>query len=354
MSFKEIYGHEKQIGILQAAALRNRVPHAYLFCGMKGIGKKTVAEVFAKALNCKEQRASRQGRHSAENAESAMGQTSSDNFDSCDCCPSCLKTDRKNHPDVITIETDRQFIRINEIRDLQDQMKFAPLEGGKRIFIMIDADKMNIYSSNALLKTLEEPSLHNLLILITSSPHLLPMTILSRCQQLRFHPLLADKIAAFLQDRLSLDPERACLIASSSGGSIGKALEINEDSSLAVRDKILSMISKNHMKDPLRFLSSIQGFGQEREGISDRLNVLLTGYRDALIYKETGEDNFLINQRHSDIIKSVARELSGRDILCNIRTVDWAMRAIDQNANKQLTLEAMMFRLIHYSDSELR
>jgi DNA polymerase-3 subunit delta' len=330
MSFKEIYGHEKQIRILQTAVLRNRIPHAYLFYGMKGVGKRTVAEVFAKAHNCKR-------KH--------------DRFDSCDTCSSCLKADRKNHPDIVTIKAEGQFIRVKEIRDIQEQMKFAPLEGGKRVFMMIDADKMNSISANALLKTLEEPSRSNLLILITSSPHQLPVTILSRCQHVGFNPLQRDTVASLLRDQLSMEPEQADLIASSSGGSIRKALEMKDDSYLMVKDEIInSIVDIDNVTDPLRFLSMINIFGQERGDITDRLNMLLTGYRDALIYKETADENCLINRQCADIIKSVAHKLSGRDILHNIRTVDWAMHTIDQKANKQLTLEVMLFKLAQYRE----
>jgi DNA polymerase III subunit delta' len=345
LSFKVVYGHEKQISILQAAALRNRVPHAYLFYGMKGIGKRTVAEIFAKALNCETQRASSQGKDVERMPE---------NFDSCDGCPSCFKVDRKNHSDIMTIKADGQFIKVKEIRDLQDQMKFAPLEGGKRVFIMIDADKMNSISANALLKTLEEPSRSNILILITSSPYELPMTILSRCQHLRFHPLHRNTVASYLRDRLSLDTEKACSIASSSGGSIGKALDINEDSYLTLRDEILKDISTFCLRDPLSALSFMRSFSREKEEMTDCLNVLLTGYRDALTYKETGDDNSLINRDCAAIIKSIAKGLSGEDILRNIKIVNRAISAIDRNANKQLTLEAMMFKLIPVIGADLK
>ena len=354
MSYKEIYGHEKQIDILQTAAMRNRVPHAYLFCGMKGIGKRTVAETFAKAFNCEANKPSRHSKLLAAHADSAADNLLHDNFDSCDNCPSCFKIDRKNHPDIITIKADGQFIKVKEIRDLQEQMRFAPLEGGKRVFIMIDADRMNSISANALLKTLEEPSKSNILILITSSPYQLPMTILSRCQHLRFHPLHADTVTSYLQDILSLDPGRACSIASSSGGSIGKALEMNNDSYLTVRDEILKNIPKFHVKDPLSMLSFMRSFGYEKEALTDSLNVLLTGYRDVLTYKETGDENSLINRDCADIIKSIARGLSGEDILRNIRTVGRAMSAIDRNANKQLTLEAMLFRLISIKGTDIK
>lgn len=342
MSFKEIYGHKKQVHILAASVLRNRIPHGYLFYGMKGIGKSAVAKVFAKALNCEHQNTSRRENYSFQGG--------SDCFDSCDRCSSCLKTDRNNHPDIVTIKADGQFIRKQEIRDVQDQMKFAPLEGGMRIFIIVDADRMNSIAANALLKTLEEPSRSNLLILITSNPHKLPATILSRCQQVRFNPLHSETVASFLNARLSLPPERASIVASSSGGSIGKALKISDESYIAVRDEILRIISADPGKDPLKFLSLIHGFGQEREEMTDRINILLTGYRDALIYKETGDERHLINQDCADIIKSAALRLSGSDILNNIRTLYWAMSAIDLNANKQLTLEVMLFKLTRFCE----
>jgi DNA polymerase-3 subunit delta' len=325
MSFKDIYGHEKQISILQTAAARNRIPHAYLFYGMEGVGKRTVAEVFTKALNCR-----------------------SNSIDACDECPSCVKIDRRNHPDVVMIRAEGQFIKIKEIRELQEQMKFRPLEGRKRIFIIDDADRMNIVSANALLKTLEEPSASNILMLITARPHQLPMTILSRCQHLRFNPLRRETIASYLQEKVSLDSPKSSLLALSSGGSIGKALTLHDDSYLTTRNVVFNIMSKIRMNDPLMVLSLANGFGQERKEITERLSILMTGYRDALVYKETSEVDRVINQDHIDVIKSVAENVAGRDIMNSIRAVDRAFHAVSQNTNKQLTLEVMMFKLNRY------
>jgi len=327
MSFKNIYGHEKQISVLKAAVARNRIPHAYLFYGMEGVGKRTVAEVFTKVLNCR-----------------------SNSIDACDVCPSCVKIDHRNHPDVVTVIADGQFIKVKEIRDLQGQMTFRPFEGRKRIFIIDDADRMNIVSANALLKTLEEPSASNILILITARPHQLPMTILSRCQHLRFNPLQRETIALYLQEKLSLDYHSSNLISLSAGGSIGKALTLHDDSYLTMRKRVLDIMSKIRMKDFLTLLLLANDFGQERKEIAERLGILITGYRDALVYKETGEMDLVINQDHIDIIKSVAENISGRDILNSIRAVDRAFHAVNQNANKQLTLETMMFRLSRYGE----
>lgn len=325
MSFKDIYGHEKQISILQTAAARNRIPHAYLFYGMEGVGKRTVAEVFTKALNCR-----------------------SNSDDACDECPSCVKIDRGNHPDVIMIRAEGQFIKIKEIRELQEQMKFRPLEGRKRIFILDDADRMNIVSANALLKTLEEPSASNILMLITARPHQLPMTILSRCQHVRFNPLRRETIASYLQEKVSLDSQASSLLSSSSGGSIGKALTLHDDSYLTMRNVVFNIMSKIRMNDPLMVLSLANAFGQERKEITERLGILMTGYRDALVYKETAEVDRVINQDHIDVIKAIAENVAGYDIMNSIRVVDRAFHAVSQNANKQLTLEVMMFKLSRY------
>jgi len=325
MSFKDIYGHEKQISVLQTSVARDRIPHAYLFYGMDGVGKRTVAEVFAKALNCR-----------------------SNSIDACDECPSCVKIDRGNHPDVVMIRAEGQFIKVKEIRDLQEQMKFRPFEGRKRIFIIDDADRMNSVSANALLKTLEEPSASNILMLITARPHQLPMTILSRCQHLRFNPLRRETIASYLQEKVSLDSHTSSLISLSSGGSIGKALTLHDDSYLTTRNVVFTIMSKIRMRDPLMVLSLANDFGQERKEITERLSILMTGYRDALVYKETGEVDRVINQDHIDVIKSVAENAAGRDIVNSIRAVERAFNAVTQNANKQLTLDAMMFKLNRY------
>jgi DNA polymerase-3 subunit delta' len=310
MGFKDIYGHEKQTRILQHAMSRNRIPHAYLFYGMQGIGKRNTALVFAKALNC----------------QAGQG-------DACGRCPSCLKADHRNHPDLKIIEPAGQSIRIQEIRELQEQMTFRPFDGGWRIFILVDAEKMNSVAANALLKTLEEPTPCNLLILISARPYQLPLTILSRCQPLRFNPLSRETVERYLRERLFVPADTARLLAASSGGSIGRAIGMNDEDYLS-----------------LRFFSIIHAFGQERKDILERLDILRGCFRDALVFKETGMTHYLFNQDRVPEIASFAGVHSAADLLKNIGTVDRAYRAIDQNANKSLTLEAMMFKLASKSE----
>jgi len=234
MSFHDIYGHKRKIETLRQGLVQKRVAHAYLFSGISAIGKKTLAVEFAKALNCEKE----------------------DNLhDSCGECSSCRKIRRNNHPDVFFVEADGQFIRINAVREIQEQMKCKPLEAKQRVFIIDEADKMNDQAANALLKILEEPSLSNVLILITSRPYSMLPTIISRCQHFRFNPLCFDIVAKFLVDRMNINDQKALLLASLSGGSIGQALELNKDDIVDYRTELLELLSGTRRDDPFSLIN---------------------------------------------------------------------------------------------------
>lgn len=321
MTFSEITGHEKQIAILTGAMAKGRIAHAYLFYGMEGIGKRSVATVFAMALNCES------------------------DAPPCGVCPSCRKAERQTHPDIITIQADGQFIKIGAVKELQEQMKFRPREGRRRVVILTEADRMNAAAANALLKTIEEPSAGNILLLTTSRPHALPLTILSRCQHLRFTPLPREVVARFLCERDGLDPETAAILAASSGGSIGKAREMNREEFLALRNGILEHLSADDPADPLKRLAFAGRFGTEREEILEGLQILRTCYRDAMVLRETADPERLIFRDRTALVQAVAERLNGRALIGNLTTVEAAMGAIDQNANKTLTLENMVIKL---------
>lgn len=321
MTFGDIYGHEKPIAILKNAMANNRIPHAYLFYGMEGVGKRTTALVFARALNC-------------------QGATPP-----CNICPSCRKVEHGNHPDIVTVTADGQFIKIGAVKDLQEQMKFRPGEGCRRVFIMPEAERMNAPAANALLKTLEEPSAANILLLTTSRPHALPMTILSRCQHLRFSPLPGSEVARYLREKEAMDGAAAEILAASSGGSIGRALEMSRDDYLTLRNGILGHLAADNPADALGRLAFAGRFGTEREEILERLGILRTCYRDALVYRETAEAERLVFQDQAALIRTLAGRLSGHELLRNIAAIEAAASAIDQNVNKPLTLDAMVFKL---------
>ena len=321
MSFANLYGQNGPIDVLKRAVEKRRVPHAFLFYGAEGVGKRTTALVLAKALNCE-----------------AGG------ADACDACPSCRKIDGGNHPDLIVIEPDGQFIKVADIKELQERMRFRPLEGARRVVIIDDAERMNATSANSLLKTLEEPSAVNVFILVSSRTHLLPMTILSRCHRLRFNPVPRDVIVSFLEREHGLAPDKALILASSSGGSIGRALSLNRDDYIALRDGILDRVARGSL-DPLACLALAGRLAGEKEDILEALDILKSWYRDLLVFRETGGAGALVHHDRAGDIGRLAPAMSGESLLGAVRGIRTAAEAIERNANKPLTLETMVFTL---------
>ena len=169
VAFSEILGQKTAKRFLKQVMASGKIPHAYLFTGIPGIGKTTTAMAFAMALNCREPV----------------------DFEGCGQCPSCRQFKGKNFPDFISILPEGQNIRIDQIKELNRKLGFAPVSGGYRVCVIHQADAMNDESANSFLKTLEEPPPGNILILrVTESLDLLP-TIVSRCQQVPFQPLPA-------------------------------------------------------------------------------------------------------------------------------------------------------------------
>jgi len=324
MSFLNIYGHQKQIGMLQKAMVQQRIGHSYVFSGLAAIGKKTLALEFAQALNC-------------ENVDEKNG--------ACGQCASCRKMIHGNHPDMHILETQAQFIRIDAIRNIQEQMTFKPLEGRRRLFVINDADKMNEQAANALLKTLEEPSADNIIILVTARPYWLPQTILSRCRHVRMNPLSAETVARFLIEQKQMDSAKASLLASLSAGSIGQALELDSQDMIAFRAELSRLLTAAGQGDPLGLLSLASFLGQDKKEIKQGLKILNTYFRDALVYKETAQASLIINADDLPVVSRLAERLNGGQILQNIALVEKSNETIEMNVNKSLTLEAMAFKL---------
>jgi len=310
--------------MLQKAMVQGRIGQSYIFSGLAAIGKRTLALQFARALNCLR----------------ADGVP-----DACGVCSSCKKMNSGNHPDVHIIQAQGQFIRIESIRFIQDQMTFKPLDGGRRVFILDDADKMNEPAANALLKTLEEPAADNFLILVTARPYFLPQTILSRCRHLRFNPLSNETVARFLTEQGRIEPQRAWLLAGLSGGSIGQALELDTEDMMSFREGLVRLLTATGGKDPLNLLALASFLGQDKKEIRQGLRILRSYFRDALVYRETAQDAMVGNRDHLPAVADLASRLTGEQLLQNIALVEKSNETIEMNVNKSLTLEAMAFKL---------
>lgn len=279
MSLKDIIGQEKAVNILFALIKRQRVASSYLFCGEPGIGKKTAAINFAKALNCRETDFSLYSGHppapSLENGNQGR-------FDACDTCDSCRKIDRGVHPDFLLILSEERQIKINEIRMIDDALSFKPFEARKKIVIVDDADTMNISSANAFLKTLEEPPEESLIILVSSNPERLPGTIRSRCSRINFTPLSLESCRRVLEGKIP--GEGLDFAARLSMGRPGLAL-----SSDLMKEKEWFLILFRSM------LKAEKDGWTSREEMDRWFELVLTLFRDMAVLKVTGESSKLIN-----------------------------------------------------------
>lgn len=328
MLFKEIKGQEKAIAFLKSAIGQDRVAHAYIFHGLEGIGKKAAALAFAKALNCL-----KSGPEAVPEAVT----------DACGECQSCRKIERGTHPDVITVQADGAFIRIKEIRDLQEQMMFRPAEGRKRVFVILEAERMNSAAANALLKTLEEPSGANILVLVTARPHQLPLTVLSRCQRIKFQPLRSEDMISLLEERFSVDAQTASTLAAISGGSLGKALEMKDSDYASRREELIDKLAL--VATPLDFYPVLAAMGGDRDLVLEGLEIMKTWFRDIMVFGETGDDRQVFNRDRMEMVGKAAGRISKQELLNSMRIINDSVRALEQNANRQLLLEMMMFRL---------
>jgi DNA polymerase-3 subunit delta' len=325
MSFRDVLGHAKAIEQLQRAMKKDKVVHSYLFLGNEGIGKKWVALQFAKALNCLE--------------------GGSEDRDACDHCLSCRKIEKGLHPDVLVLEPENQTLKVNQVRQMQKDLAYRPYEGNRRVCILASADRMAPNMSNILLKTLEEPPLHTVIILLANNPRLLLPTILSRCQPVRFSTLPVPDVSKWLIERKGLDEGEAHLLASLSEGSPGKALELQERVSQIPRERILREwvgLKKLRFEEMEGWVESLPS---GREDLLLILEVTKTLLRDMVMIKTLRSGSKPIHLDLLQEIEAMAPEWSFSSLLNRIEMLHQTILAISPmrgNANTTLALEAMM------------
>lgn len=206
--FEDIIGQKHITQTLMNAISLNRISHAYIFSGPRGVGKTTTARILAKALNCEK------------------GTTPHP----CNKCERCIRITEGYSMDVIEIDGASNR-GIDDIRDLRNKVKFAPVEGKYKVYIIDEVHMLTTEAFNALLKTLEEPPSHVVFIFATTAPHKIPNTILSRCQWFNFRRIsledIINKLKMIIKDeKLEIDDQTLNIIARSSTGSMRDAESI--------------------------------------------------------------------------------------------------------------------------------
>ncbi len=263
MGTLNIKGHQEVRALLGRILEEERLGHAYLFVGREGIGKRLVALEFAVGI---------------------LGEGSGE------------RVLRGIHPDLMVVEPEEGIISIDTIRDVQEWLSLSPMEGTKKVLLMDDAHAMREEAANAFLKSLEEPPISSLILLVTPRSHQLPSTILSRCQVVRFAPLREREVEEVLLDQ-GVDEALAKELAPVSQGSVGQALALIEDEGILRYAKGLyeGDIRVSSLLKALSWKGKVPAWKRDREAAL-RVLTLLRG----MLMKdmERGERSPLLWERH--------------------------------------------------------
>lgn len=321
-TFEEIRGNTPLVEQLRRSAASGRSSHAYLFLGGAGAGKRLIANTFAKALQCEGEKRP------------------------CDSCKSCHAFNHGNHPDVIYFQPlkNGKTYTIEDVREqLLETVDLKPFQYEKKIYIIEKADTLNIQSQNALLKTLEEPPVHAVFLLLAERAEAFLPTILSRVVVMKIRPLSAETIADYLMQAGHL-AEESHILSAYAQGRIGQALELVEDEGFReMRQDILGKL------EALPSMSEGDAYllAKEFEVYKNDLrflDIMELWYRDLLTAKSLREEGYLIQRDKKDVIFRAAKEPAAL-LAKKAAAVRTARMRLAQNANFRLTMEVMLMDL---------
>jgi DNA polymerase-3 subunit delta' len=323
MGFSEFLGNTPIVEALRRQLAQQRLPHALLFAGLRGIGKRTLADFVSMALNCLEQ---------------------SHNF--CRRCSSCRKILEGVHADVKHFEPEGQFIKIDQMRDLSREVFFRPFEGRMRVFIIDEAEKMNLEAANSILKTLEEPPLSSLLILVSNQPNELLATIRSRCQTYQFAPLPPGDIASLLEKRGNYTQAERLILSRISGGSVGRALSLELDEYQKTRQEMLELLqlcSGDFLYS--KVIRVIGSLSREKEEFEKKMEMMFGLLHDMFLLKVDSHSELITNLDIRERLSDLSASFSVEQIKAGTHTLDRLEAGARRNLNKHLALDQFVFHL---------
>ena len=296
-TFEDVAGQSHVTITLKNAIKENRIAHAYLFAGPRGTGKTTIAKILAKAINC------------------------TGDYPPCNECPNCKEITLGDHPDVIEIDAASNN-GVNEVRDLIDKVKYAPINAKYKVYIIDEVHMMTPEAFNALLKTLEEPPAHIVFILATTEPHKILPTIISRCQRFDFKRVDEQDIINRLEyvlkeENVEYEEESLSIISKLADGGMRDALSILEqclayDRHLTVENinkvygllsndekiRLIKLLLSKDMKNVLKTLEHMMSLSIDLKRLTqDLIDVL----KDVVIYKNTEDTSLLFVLHEHDI-----------------------------------------------------
>ena len=341
-TFADLVGQDAVSKILTASIEQNRIGHAYLFAGPRGTGKTSTAKILAKSLNC------------------VNGPTATP----CGECENCKKLDNGTSMDVMEIDAASNR-GIDEIRTLRDTVKFAPVDGKFKVYIIDEVHMLTIEAFNALLKTIEEPPAQVVFILATTEIHKVPATIKSRCQRYDFRRIseqtIFDRLKYVAEEaNIVADSDALSIIAHAADGGLRDALSILDQCAainlrvtkrdvqdllgLAGVAGIFSLVDAIISKDLPQMLKTIDRILSEGRDPNQLIADLIQYLRDLMIYKETGRQDFY--EVPTESLEMQKDLLKTSQLPAMLKILNETSRELRWSVQPRITMEVMLFSLI--------
>ncbi len=325
MGFTNIVGHEDIIKHFKSSIEMDKISHAYIINGEVDSGKKMLANAFAATLQCE-----------------------TGTLEPCDKCQSCIQIQTGNHPDIITVTHEKpNVISVDEIREqVVESIGIKPYKSKYKIYIIPDAQLMNVQAQNAILKTIEEPPEYGVIILLTSNLDKLLPTVQSRCMLLNTKPIRERDMLGFLQKNMGLTEEKAYFCLDFAQGNLGKAIKLaTNEEYVQVINSVVDVMKKIFDLDVDDLAIAVSHIEQFKMSIDDYLDLMMMWYRDVLMFKVTGNIDKLLFKGEYSTIKKQAAMISYKAIEDNMDAIEMAKKRLDVNANFDITMELLLLTL---------
>ncbi|HVY53674.1 MAG TPA: DNA polymerase III subunit gamma/tau [Gammaproteobacteria bacterium] len=340
-NFQDLVGQEHVLRVLVNALSRNRIHHAYLFAGTRGVGKTTLARIFAKCLNC-------------EVAISASP---------CGSCASCRAVDAGQFLDLYEIDAASRT-KVEDTRDLLENVAYPPVQGRYKVYLIDEVHMLSSHSFNALLKTLEEPPPQVIFIFATTEPKKLPITILSRCLQFHLKQILPEQISGQLKhicenEQVSFEDKALNMLANAADGSLRDALSLLDQAIVFSEEKLtydhvatmLGFIAQDEVADLMKALANQDG--QALLAAIDRLKRRAPDYHQILaelisILHQTAVAQVVPGQNQNLLIEELAQKLTPEDVQLYYQIALLGQKDLPYAPNPAQGLEMIMLRMLAF------